>query len=119
MCTKIIQALSHRIKLACRTYTSLREKHKEFLDLVVHHGKGSLTLEYDVPKKLAILSISNESKRNAISGHMMNQLADAIDALLHHDSKKKEFSITGLIVRSSGKSFCAGVDLNLVRDIGD
>jgi hypothetical protein len=116
----ILQSLHQKIKLAsvtCRLYTSLRERHTEFLDSVVHHGKGSITIEYDVPKKLAILSISNESKRNAISGCMMSQLADVVDALLLRDLKN-EFPIIGLIVRASGKTFCAGADLTLVRDIG-
>jgi hypothetical protein len=121
MRVNMLQILRKRTKVgsvACRSYTSLRETHIDFLDSVVHHGKGSVTIEYDVPKKLAILSISNETKRNAISGYMMNQLADAVDTLLLHDLKK-EFPITGLIVRASGQTFCAGADLTLVRDIGN
>eukprot|EP00596_Hydrurales_sp_CCMP1899_P004208 CAMPEP_0119047928 /NCGR_PEP_ID=MMETSP1177-20130426/55834_1 /TAXON_ID=2985 /ORGANISM="Ochromonas sp, Strain CCMP1899" /LENGTH=251 /DNA_ID=CAMNT_0007023127 /DNA_START=312 /DNA_END=1067 /DNA_ORIENTATION=- len=46
----------------------------------------------------------------------MNQLADVVDELLLRDLKK-EFLISGLIVRASGKTFCAGADLTLVRDI--
>jgi enoyl-CoA hydratase/carnithine racemase len=100
---------------------SLREKHKQFLDLVANHGEGSIDLSYDFSKKIATISITNESKRNAISGRMMNQLADLLEDLIGDSDKRRkvmESSIIGLLMRSSGKSFCAGADLTLVKDIG-
>lgn len=115
-----------------RNLVSLREKHKVFLGLVDGHGTGSVTLTYDYPKKIASLSFTNESVRNAISGRMMNQLADALDALLDDGSKpskttqgapatenKRLQPIVGLLLRSSGNIFSAGADLNLVREIGE
>lgn len=118
-------------RLQSRTLMTLREKHKVFLDLVDCHGTGSVTLTYDYPKQIATISLSNESLRNAISGRMMNQLADVFDILLDDGSKlKKEIKqdykaankffhpVVGVIVRSSGRIFSAGADLNLARDLG-
>ena len=114
-----------------RNLATLREKHKIFLGLVDGHGTGSVTLTYDYPKKIATLSFTNESVRNAISGRMMNQLADALDALLDNGSKPTKATqgasgtankgtqpVVGLLLRSSGNIFSAGADLNLVREIG-
>lgn len=128
----IITDVSHR------SLVSLRERHKKFLDLVDSHGTGSVTLTYDYDKKIATLSLSNEQLHNSISGRMMNELATALDTLLKQSSydeeelddmqkgkvMKKKVSenartVVGVIVRSSGKTFCAGADLNLVRDIGE
>lgn len=112
-----------------RNLVTLREKHKVFLKLVDSHGTGSVTLTYDYPKQIAVLSFTNESVRNAISGSMMNQLADAVDLLLYEDNKSKKAAkddtnkhsqpVVGLILRSSGNIFSAGADLNLVRDVGE
>lgn len=114
-----------------RNLVSLREKHKVFLGLVDGHGAGSVTLTYDYPKQIATLSFTNETVRNAISGQMMNQLADALDILLDDGSKptkatqitsgtgnKSDQPVVGLLLRSSGNIFSAGADLNLVREIG-
>jgi hypothetical protein len=125
-------------KVTRRGLISLREKHQKFLDLVDCHGTGTVTLAFDNEKKIATLSLSNEQLHNSISGRMMNELATALDTLLRHSSydeeelddikkgkvtKKKLHesakTVVGVIVRSSGKTFCAGADLNLVRDIGE
>lgn len=121
-----------------RNLVSLREKHKKFLDMVDCHGTGSVTLTFDYEKNIATLSLSNEELHNSISGRMMNELATALDTLLNqsnHDEEEVQDkkidkvtkrkvpesvqSVVGVIVRSSGKTFCAGADLNLVRDIGE
>ena len=75
--------------------------------------------------------MTNEGIRNAISGRMMGQLADALDVLLDDGSAyrkliKQDYKqankyihpLVGLILRSSGKTFCAGADLGLVKDLG-
>ena len=110
---------------ALRSLATLREKHKVFLGLVGEHGSGSVKLTYDNKKHIAILSLANEPARNAISGKMMVQLADALDELIDDGSKRyaelhgnKAANIIGLILRSPGKAFCSGADLNLVADIG-
>ena len=110
---------------AFRRLATLREKHKTFLNLVGQHGSGSVTLTYDNTKRIAILSLSNEAARNAVSGAMMVQLADALDELIDDGSKRyteihgnKAANMVGLILRSPGKSFSSGADLNLVADIG-
>jgi hypothetical protein len=115
--------------VSCRTLATLREKHKKYLKLVESHGAGSVTLTYDFPKQIATLSLSNESLRNAISGRMMNQLADTLDTLLDNGSKQKKSAtnsgnaernpVVGVILRCSGDIFSAGADLHLAKDIGD
>ena len=112
-----------------RSLATLREKHKNYLALVKSHGGGSVTLSFDYPKQIATLSLSNEFLRNAISGRMMNQLADTLDILLDDGSKKKKtvdendetanLSIVGLILRCSGDIFSAGADLHLAKDVGN
>lgn len=112
-----------------RSMATLREKHKNYLALVKSHGGGSVTLTFDYPKQIATLSLSNEFLRNAISGRMMNQLADTLDVLLDDGIKKKKAAdendetanlpIVGLILRCSGDIFSAGADLHLAKDIGD
>jgi hypothetical protein len=112
-----------------RTLATLREKHKKYLKLVESHGAGSVTLSYNFTKQIATLSLSNESLRNAISGRMMNQLADTLDALLENGSKQKKSAtnsgnpekkpVVGVILRCSGDIFSAGADLHLAKDIGD
>lgn len=128
----VIKEISHR------NLVSLREKHQDFLKLVDSHGTGSVTLTYDYEKKIAVLSLSNEELHNSISGRMMNELATVLDNLLDNGGKKEVLIearrkireerqkalepapyVMGLIVRSSGKTFSAGADLNLVRGIGE
>ena len=53
----------------------------------------------------------------------MAQLAAAIDDLLDDDPKSrrapKDGPIVGLILRSAGRTFSAGADLKLVKELGD
>ena len=114
---------------------SLTSKHAEFLDLVRDHGGGSITLTRDTTNSaIAVLTLCNEMKKNAISGQMMAELADILDTLLlsekiispssssstvttknSSDSDSSD-DLVGLIIRGQGRVFCAGADLSLVRD---
>lgn len=74
--------------------TSTKE---QFVHLDVDaQGWGTLTL--DRPKV-----------HNAFSDHVIAQLSDALD------DAKKESGLRGLFVRSTGKSFCAGGDLEWMK----
>ncbi len=50
--------------------------HNDFLSLIAGQGSGSITLEF--VEKVAIISIANPTKRNAISGKMMVELAQIV-----------------------------------------
>ena len=114
-----------------RAMASLTEKHKTFLDTVRTQGSGSVKLTYDHTKHIANLSFSNKSVRNAISGRMMFQLAEALDDLIDDGSKRyrdiqkrrsetneSNDNIIAVIVRSPGEVFSSGADLSLVTEIG-
>ena len=48
---------------------SLTSEHAAFLDLVRDHGEGSITLTRDLSNStIAVLTLCNEAKKNAISG---------------------------------------------------
>ena len=104
---------------------TLAADHAEFLELVRDHGEGSITLTRDVSNStIAVLTLHNETKKNAISGRMMMELAHILDTLLAYPEKitsnqqndNSSESIVGLIIRGQGRIFCAGADLTLVRD---
>ena len=103
---------------------TLSSEHAEFLDLVRDHGEGSITLTRDTSNStIAILTLCNETKKNAISGRMMVELADILDTLLLPEkitsttaAATTSDDIVGLIIRGQGRVFCAGADLTLVRD---
>ncbi|XP_021922117.1 ethylmalonyl-CoA decarboxylase-like isoform X1 [Zootermopsis nevadensis] len=58
---------------------------------------------------IATLCLNNPERRNAISGSMMVDLADAVDMLESWDTGK------GLIIYGHGHTFCSGGDLNMAR----
>lgn len=72
-------------------------------------GGGSVDLTWKGP--VATLTLNNEASRNAVSGEMMAQLGDAVDAL-------EESAGIGLILRGAGdKAFCAGAHLDFVEGV--
>lgn len=93
---------------------SFVKDNQDFLNLVKDHGEGSITLKRR--EKILDIIISNPSKRNAISGKMMYQLAliaDEVKAELETDSQ-----IACLTIRGEGtEAFCAGADINLAQQV--
>lgn len=75
-------------------------------------GGGSIQLLYPRNSKLALLELQNASKRNAMSGKMMAELADAVDTL-----EKSSEDVTGVLLCSElgSKVFCAGFDLSICK----
>jgi ethylmalonyl-CoA/methylmalonyl-CoA decarboxylase len=93
---------------------SFRHKHQEFLTLVKDQGEGSI----DLIRKDRILElrINNPSKKNAISGKMMNQLSQHF--LTIGEAIAKDDDLIALVIRGEGKeSFASGADLTLVSQI--
>ena len=75
---------------------------------------GSVALRLCAGSGVARLTLRNAARRNALSGPMMAQLADAVDTL-------EEWRDGGAVVLeaepsvSGARHFCAGADLQLVR----
>jgi ethylmalonyl-CoA/methylmalonyl-CoA decarboxylase len=89
----------------------MAQKHSSFLNLVKDHGTGQIKLEYS--GSIAELTLDNPTKKNCLSGRMLHQFAHVVDDLV------KQKSVHCVIVRGSPESdiFCAGLDVNLARDI--
>ena len=88
--------------------SALTIEHREFLNLVGNHGEGKI--EYNIiGKKLGEIVINNPTRRNAISGTMMLDLANIIDKLLIYDcaESNNDDKPLALILRNEGASvFC-------------
>ncbi len=70
------------------------------------------TLTLDFTGQLATLTFNRPEKRNAISERMVSEIQSALDAI--ETSRARVAIITG-----AGKSFCAGMDLEMLADIAN
>jgi len=68
----------------------------------------TLTVDYDGP--LGVITLNRPEKRNAISPQMMDDLLDALDAV---ESRPARVAI----LTGAGKAFCAGMDLEVLRNL--
>ena len=75
-------------------------------ELRAYPGHGTIALELE--DTCATLILCNEAGRNALSGRMLAELADAVEVLEGWNGR-------ALLVRGAGSTFCAGADLNMVR----
>lgn len=64
---------------------------------------GSVRLEINDP--VAVITLDNPGKLNAINNHMMNQLREAVAEA--NDSTQ----VVGIVITGAGRGFCAGLDL--------
>ncbi|KAJ3309770.1 enoyl CoA hydratase domain-containing protein 1 [Blyttiomyces sp. JEL0837] len=101
-------------------------------------GSGSVTLDLSTPIAVktaaslatskpptskhsthAIITLRNERRKNALSPHMMSQLADVVDTLEDWTGKIKrgegdEYSgLVGVVLTGEGNTFCSGFDLGV------
>lgn len=74
---------------------------------------GQVDLTKDESTGVATITLNNPDRRNALSGHMMVQLADAISNLEEWKSGK------GVLLCANGSFFCSGGDLNTIRKINN
>ncbi|CAM9342552.1 unnamed protein product, partial [Hapterophycus canaliculatus] len=81
-----------------------------FKDRLRSLGPGAISLSLDDEKGLATLVLDNHDRRNALSGKMMVQLADAVDKL------ERWAPGVALVLHGAGGNFCAGADLSLARE---
>lgn len=66
----------------------------------------------------AVLTLDHVAARNALTGKMMAELADAVDLLQDEaaaprSSSRESSSLVALVVRGAGHFFCAGADLSV------
>ena len=111
--------VGHRVSLV-RSF-SLVVNHADFLNLVKNHGTGDILLEETGTQEIMVLKLANPSRKNAISGRMMFQLANIVDTIVAMDmpSSHKAGCVnrSGLIVTGEGSIFCAGADFGLAREV--
>jgi len=74
-------------------------------------SSGRVQLQTDQATGVAVLTLRNEARRNALCGTMMIQLADAVHEL---ESWKQGVA---LVVTGAGRAFCAGADLHLAQKV--
>jgi enoyl-CoA hydratase/carnithine racemase len=73
--------------------------------------RGFQALRYDVVDGLATITLSRPDKRNAMDRRMFEELAEAA----HLASEAQD--VRGVMVAGDGPSFCAGIDLDLLREL--
>ncbi|KAJ9574050.1 hypothetical protein L9F63_008576 [Diploptera punctata] len=90
-------------------YTGPETAHDEIRKMLLRSPGGQVDLIQNEDTGIATLCLNHPDKRNAISGKMMVDLENAINALETWESGK------GLIVYGNGQTFCSGGDLNMAR----
>ncbi|RXG70703.1 Ethylmalonyl-CoA decarboxylase [Armadillidium vulgare] len=86
---------------------SLQEA-REKLKLI---GGGCIHLTKEEDSGIAVVTLDNPSKKNALSGAMFIQLEEMINSLKLWDNGR------GVILNSVGDTFCSGSDLSLKKEI--
>ena len=104
----------HRHKCGFKYVSNLVSQHSPFLMAVKHHGEGSVEVMMK-DYQTAQIEIHNPTRKNAMSGKMLYELAYAVDFLLNECMS----NVNCVVLRSKGDSavFCSGLDLNLAKDI--
>ncbi len=67
-----------------------------------------MSIEYAAAGGIARITLNRPEKRNAITGEMMSALRDALKRA------EDDAAVRVLLIRGSGKDFCAGLDLSEV-----
>ena len=86
---------------------------EKFLNRLSRYGSGQILLEKDNSSGIAIVTLENHKRRNALTGHMMVALKGIVNELEAWEQGK------AVILRGYGDTFCSGGDLNAVmKEIG-
>lgn len=73
------------------------------------------SVNLDCSTKIARIVFNNPTRMNSLTGKMIAELADAVDTL-ELKSNNSTSSLYGVVLSGEGsKSFCAGMDLDMVR----
>ena len=86
---------------------------EKFLDRLSKYGGGQILLEKDNSSGVAVVTIENYRRKNALTGYMMAALKGVVNELEAWEQGK------AVILRGYGDTFCSGGDLNAVmKEIG-
>lgn len=86
---------------------------EKFLENLSEYGSGSIFVEKDNSSGVAVVTIENHKRRNALTGHMMVVLKEVVNELEEWEAGK------AVILRGHGDTFCSGGDLKAVmKEIG-
>jgi methylglutaconyl-CoA hydratase len=69
------------------------------------------TIEFEIKNRVGNLWLNRPDVHNAFNNVMLDEIVECIGSI--NDSK----DVVCLVIRGKGKSFCAGVDLNWMRDV--
>lgn len=79
------------------------------IDNLANKGQGTVRLDLDFKPGIALVTIDNPKRHNALSGKMMVEFYHAVTQLERNDK-----DIVAVIVKGGGdpiKSFCAGLGM--------
>eukprot|EP00795_Rhopilema_esculentum_P010895 gene10895-19724_t len=86
---------------------------EKFLNRLSKYGNGDIILEKDNGTGIAVVTVENHKRKNALTGHMMVALKDVVSEL---ESWKEGKAV---VLKGHGDTFCSGGDLNAVmKEIG-
>ncbi len=71
---------------------------------------GYETIRYEVSEGVATLTLNRPDVLNAVTEQMLTELADAIKQV------KRDAAVRAVILTGDGRAFCAGQDLQSIRD---
>jgi len=72
--------------------------------------KSYQTIDFEVKERIGTLSLNRPEVRNAINGQMISEIIDCLEAA----QKREELRV--LLLRGRGKVFCAGADINWMKE---
>eukprot|EP00128_Syssomonas_multiformis_P002553 Colp12_sorted_trinity150504_noHs@19053 len=96
--------------MAVRAYAVDAARIAAIKDRLKPLGKGEVHLQFlHEHPRVAVITLDNPQRRNALSGHMMARFAEHVDTLEKWDG-------TGVILQGAQNTFCSGADLSVAKD---
>jgi enoyl-CoA hydratase/carnithine racemase len=87
----------------------MAERRRELKDMnLIHTPYQYLSIQHEEP--IALVCLNRPEKRNAISDGLIGELRHAFESI--------PASVRAIVLHAEGEHFCAGLDLNEMREIG-
>ncbi|OWF46194.1 ethylmalonyl-CoA decarboxylase-like [Mizuhopecten yessoensis] len=109
--TRQVKRKPLRSLLRCRPYCTSSSHEISFRERLQSYGEGSVDLTKDETDGIAVITLNNPNKKNAVSGKMMLDFRNVVEDLEAWDDGK------GVILTGSQGTFCSGGDLTTVQNI--
>ncbi|KAI8988663.1 ClpP/crotonase-like domain-containing protein [Pilobolus umbonatus] len=77
-----------------------------------NQGQGTIRLDLQFQPGIALITVDNPARHNALSGKMMVEFHHIVNTLKQHTHD----IVAVIVMGSSLKSFCSGLDLSFARD---